>query len=143
MTIVYTTHYMEEAERLCDRVAIVDEGRLLALDSPAGLIGLLGGGVVQLGLEPETARSLLAEVRAIPGVLAVTAAGTASGAAPDPGAGPPADGHLKLATADPRRVLLDLIQLCNEKDARILSLEVLEPNLENVFLHLTGKRLRD
>ena len=49
MTVIYTTHYMEEAQRLCHRVAIVDEGRIIALDTPAALIRSLGGGVVMLG----------------------------------------------------------------------------------------------
>ncbi len=50
MTIIYTTHYMEEAERLCDRVAIMDEGRIIALDTPKRSIGLLGGGVIHIGV---------------------------------------------------------------------------------------------
>ena len=50
MTVLYTTHYMEEAERLCDRVAIMDEGDVLALDTPQNLIHLLGGGVIYAGL---------------------------------------------------------------------------------------------
>ncbi len=50
MTILYTTHYMEEAEHLCDRVAIMDDGHILALDTAKELIGLLGGGVIHLGL---------------------------------------------------------------------------------------------
>jgi ABC-2 type transport system ATP-binding protein len=50
MTIVYTTHYMEEAERLCDRVAVMDQGRILALDTVPGLLAMLGGGIIYAGL---------------------------------------------------------------------------------------------
>jgi len=56
MTIVYTSHYMEEVERLCDRVAIMDQGRILALDTTTGLVNRFGAGVISLGL-PERRRS--------------------------------------------------------------------------------------
>jgi ABC-2 type transport system ATP-binding protein len=51
MTILYTTHYMEEAERLCQRVGIIDHGKIIALDTPANLIAMLGGGIIEIGLE--------------------------------------------------------------------------------------------
>lgn len=127
MTILYTTHYMEEAERLCDRVAIIDEGRILALDSPKGLIGLLGGGVIYVGLPEDMLETLLSPIHALSHVLTASVQ----------------DSHLKIETSDARPALLELIELCNARDMPILSLEVLEPNLESVFLHLTGKRLRN
>ncbi|MEW6231672.1 MAG: ATP-binding cassette domain-containing protein [Chloroflexota bacterium] len=127
MTILYTTHYMEEAERLCDRVAITDEGRILALDTPKGLISLLGGGVIYVGVAVDVAEALLSSIRDLPHVRAVSTQ----------------DARLKIETSDARAALLELIELCNIQNVPILSLEVLEPNLESVFLHLTGKRLRD
>jgi len=127
MTILYTTHYMEEAERLCDRVAIMDEGRILALDTPIGLISLLGGGVIHLGTATEAIEDLLPAIRALPHVRDASSQGS----------------RLKIETSAARPALLELIELCNARDVPILSLEVLEPNLESVFLHLTGKRLRD
>ncbi len=127
MTIIYTTHYMEEAERLCDRVAIMDEGRIVAMDTTRALINLLGGGVIYVGLPPDAAEALLPAVRALPYVRSASAQ----------------DGRLKLETSDAKPALLALIELCNAHNAAILSLEVLEPNLESVFLHLTGKRLRN
>jgi len=127
MTILHTTHYMEEAERLCDRVAIMDRGQILALDSTQALVGLLGGGVIYAGLPADKLETTLAAIQALPHVRTVT----------------PQDGHLKLETGDARLALLELIELCKSRDVPILSLEVLEPNLESVFLHLTGKRLRD
>lgn len=127
MTIIYTTHYMEEAERLCDRVAIMDEGRILALDTTKELIGLLGGGVIYLGLAADAVEALLPSIRALPHVQTISTQ----------------DGRLKLETGEARAALLELIELCNTRNVPILSLEVLEPNLESVFLHLTGKRLRD
>jgi ABC-2 type transport system ATP-binding protein len=127
LTIVYTTHYMEEAERLCDRVAIMDQGRVLALDTTKGLIDMLGGGVIYLGLSQASLESLLPAVHALAHVSIVT----------------PEDGRLKIETKNARLALLELIELCNAHNVSILSLEMLEPNLESVFLHLTGKRLRD
>lgn len=127
MTIIYTTHYMEEAERLCDRVAIMDEGRILALDTTKGLIGLLGGGVIYFGLAADAIEALLSPIRALPHVQVISAQ----------------DGQLKIEASETRAALLELIELCNARGVSILSLEVLEPNLEGVFLHLTGKRLRD
>lgn len=127
MTIVYTTHYMEEAERLCDRVAIIDHGRILALDTTKGLIDMLGGGVIYLGLPQVALESLLPAVRALSHISMVTQE----------------DCRLKIETSNARLALLELIELCNAHNVSILSLEMLEPNLESVFLHLTGKRLRD
>ena len=127
MTIVYTTHYMEEAERLCNRVAIMDQGRILALDTMKGLIDMLGGGVIYLGLPHAALESLLPAVRGLGHVSAVARE----------------DGRFKIETKNARLALLELIELCNAPNVSILSLEMLEPNLESVFLHLTGKRLRD
>jgi ABC-2 type transport system ATP-binding protein len=127
VTVLYTTHYMEEAERLCDRVAIMDEGRILALDTPKGLMDLLGGGVIHLEVAAEHMEDLLSAVRALPHVRAASSRGR----------------RLQIETRAARPALLELIELCNARDLPILSLEVLEPNLESVFLHLTGKRLRD
>jgi len=127
MTVLYTTHYMEEAERLCDRVAIMDEGNILALDTPRNLVRLLGGGVIYAGLEGRVAGTLQPAIGALSQVSGVSLQ----------------DDRLKLETRDASAALLELIELCHRSDVPILSLEVLEPNLESVFLHLTGKRLRD
>jgi ABC-2 type transport system ATP-binding protein len=127
MTILYTTHYMEEVERLCDRVAIMDEGHILVLDTPKGLIGLLGGGIIYAGFPPDCVGNLLPSIRSLPHVREVSAQDT----------------RLKIETGNSNLALLALIDLCNKLNVTILSLEVLEPNLESVFLHLTGKRLRE
>jgi ABC-2 type transport system ATP-binding protein len=127
MTIVYTTHYMEEAERLCQRVAIMDQGRVLALDTTKGLLDMLGGGVIYLGLSQVSLESFLPVVRTLTHIKMATQE----------------DGRLKIETKNARLALLELIELCNTRNVSVLSLEMLEPNLESVFLHLTGKRLRD
>ncbi|MFN3286438.1 MAG: ATP-binding cassette domain-containing protein [bacterium] len=127
MTVLYTTHYMEEAQRLCDRVAIVDEGRVVAMGTPGELVRLLGGGVLYVGVAAGETERLLPLVRTLRGVQAVSVQ----------------DSRLKVQTYDARRALREVVELCNAYGVPILSLEVLEPNLESVFLHLTGKRLRD
>jgi len=127
MTILYTTHYMEEVERLCDRVAIMDEGHILVLDTPKGLVGLLGGGIIHAVFPPDCVGNLLPSIQRLPHVREVS----------------PQDTRLKIETGNSNLALLALIDLCNKLNVTILSLEVLEPNLESVFLHLTGKRLRE
>lgn len=126
-TILYTTHYMEEAERLCDRVAIMDRGQVLALDTTQNLIRLLGGGVIYAGLPADAMEATLPAIQALPHVRAASLQ----------------DGRLKIETEDARLALLELIELCHTYAVPILSLEMLEPHLESVFLYLTGKRLRD
>jgi len=127
MTILYTTHYMEEAERLCHRVAIIDEGRIIALDTPRKLVTDLGGGIIHLGIADGMAEGLLEQIRARPEVRAVTRL----------------DGKVKVEATRAQEALVGLLALFNRTDTDVTSLEVLEPNLETVFLHLTGKRLRD
>lgn len=137
MAILYTTHYMEEAERLCHRIAIVDRGQIIAMDTPKNLIGMLGGGIIQVGMVREDQDLLkavadLSEVRTasyLPLVEGTEGASTKT--------------VLKVeARQHANDALVQLIQLFNQKHVQILSLETLEPNLETVFLHLTGKSLR-
>lgn len=127
MSVMYTTHYMEEAQRLCHRVAIVDEGKLIALDTPTSLIRSLGSGVVMLGVTGAAPEDLAERIAQIPAVR--SAAQT--------------DGQLKIETQRLQEALMHTLDITNQLDVRITSLEILEPNLESVFLHLTGKKLRE
>ena len=127
LTVLYTTHYMEEAQRLCDRVAIIDQGQIIALDTPKALINSLGGGIIHLGVPPEMPGSLIAEVERLPSVQDVAHK----------------DGKLEITAQHAQHALIGVIKVFNEADVSITSLEILEPNLETVFLHLTGKRLRN
>jgi len=126
LTILYTTHYMEEAELLCHRVAIMDEGRIIALDSPQNLINTLGAGIIHIGIR-DVGEEMLARLQALPQVKAVARR----------------DDTLAFETLDAQRALLEIIGLFNETDTPMTSLEILEPNLESVFIQLTGKQLRD
>jgi ABC-2 type transport system ATP-binding protein len=127
MSVIYTTHYMEEAQRLCHRVAIVDEGEIIALDTPTALIRSLGGGVVLLGLEESAAEDIVDRVAQLPAVKTATRT----------------DGQLKIETRRLQEGLMGTLDITNQLDVRITSLEILEPNLESVFLNLTGKKLRE
>jgi ABC-2 type transport system ATP-binding protein len=135
VTVIYTTHYMEEAQRLCHRVAIIDEGQIIALDTPSALIRSLGGGILVLGLEdPETgpgpggqAEVVVDKVAELPAVKSTTRD----------------VGHLKIETFRFQEALMGILDVTNQLDVRITSMEKWEPNLESVFLHLTGKKLRE
>jgi ABC-2 type transport system ATP-binding protein len=133
MTILYTTHYMEEAQRLCQRVAILDHGQIIALDTPRQLIAILGGGVIHIGLaEPRE------DVRqAVAGLSQVKAAAYLPIREDEPH-----KAILEVQTVQANQALLQIIHTMNEGGQEMLSLETLEPNLESVFLHLTGKSLR-
>ena len=137
MAILYTTHYMEEAERLCNRVAIIDRGQIIALDTPKNLVGMLGGGIIHVGIarEDEELRQAVAGLSAVRSAVFLPPAEVAEGQTVRTVLKVEARQHANAA-------LVQLIGLFNQKNAQILSLETLEPNLETVFLHLTGKSLR-
>jgi ABC-2 type transport system ATP-binding protein len=147
MTIIYTSHYMEEVQLLCNRVAIIDTGNLVALDTIKNLIAMLGGGVIQIGLNTVDDQ-MLAELSALPSVntasLAPVATPVPAAAGKDTAAVATSPISLvKIEATHSRQALVEVINYCNQKDIPVISLETLEPNLESVFLHLTGKKLRE
>jgi ABC-2 type transport system ATP-binding protein len=134
MTVIYATHYMEEAQRLCHRVAIIDEGQIIALDTPSALIRSLGGGILVLGLEdpesgpgPGRVQTVVERVSELAAVKSTTRD----------------DGHFEVEVHRFQEALMAILDITNQLDVRITSMEKWEPNLESVFLHLTGKRLRE
>ena len=126
VTVIYTTHYMEEAQALCHRVGIIDHGRLIALDTPRNLINELGTGVIHLTLEQDGS-GLVDPLAALTPVENVSWN----------------DGVLAVHTRDAQAALVPILDHLNSQNLRITHLEILEPNLENVFLQLTGKKLRE
>ena len=127
MAVLYTTHYMEEAERLCDRVGIIDLGELKAEGTRRELVSLVGQrDQVVLALAGNVAGASNA-CRSLP---AVHDASTK-------------DEQLELVVDEARRALPAILETVSEAGASVRSVEVTEPNLEAVFLHLTGKALRD
>ncbi len=129
VTIVYTTHYMEEAERLCNRVAIIDHGKIVALDTPRGLIESLGGGVIQIGIDPEQRELVTETLETLGSVQAV-------GPGPD-------ERSLNIEASSARHALVDVMQAMNASSLEVETVRILEPNLESVFLRYTGRSLRD
>ena len=124
---MYTTHYMEEAERLCDRVGILDEGTLQAEGTRRELISLVGE---HDRLHIDAHGDLVA-------------AAAAAAAVPGVEEAVPRDGGIDLLARDVRASLAEIVRAVDETGTGITSIEVDEPNLEAVFLHLTGKALRD
>ena len=127
MAVLYTTHYMEEAERLCDRVGILDEGSLKAEGTRRELIALVG--------EHDRLRIDARGDLPAAGAAALTVSGVEEAV--------PREGGLDLMARDVRASLAEIVRAIDDTGAGITSIEVDEPNLEAVFLHLTGKALRD
>ncbi len=125
-TTILSTHYMDEAERLCDLVAVIDHGRVIALDSPARLIASLGGGqVVELALAGGTLGD--DDLRALPGVTGLQRA----------------EGEILLPTAEAHVTVPALLALAQRRQAPLARLATRQATLEDVFLSLTGRHLRD
>jgi ABC-2 type transport system ATP-binding protein len=127
MTVLYTTHYMEEAQELSDRIAIMDQGKLIALGTHEELIKVVGEmHHINLTLN-ESGGEIVEKWQQISGVHNVFSE----------------DGHFTLLVNDSNVVLPGLFESASQAGVRITSVNIQEPNLEAVFLHLTGKALRD
>lgn len=125
-TILITTHYMEEAERLCDRVAIVDQGKVIALGSPNQLIAGLGGEhVIEFSVEGETLDAAL--LRDLP---TVTHIGTE-------------DGHFSLSVSEPHIALPALLARLSETQRTLSKLAIRHASLDDVFVKLAGRHLEE
>jgi ABC-2 type transport system ATP-binding protein len=127
MAVLYTTHYMEEAERLCDRVAIIDEGTFKAEGTRRELVSIVGGrDRITITATGDLSRAVQA-AREIPGVFEASHS----------------DQGLEVLADEASRLLPELLRRLAAAGAVITGVEVVEPNLEAVFLHVTGKALRD
>jgi ABC-2 type transport system ATP-binding protein len=129
MTVLYTTHYMEEAQELSDRVGIIDHGDLIALGTQAELTHQVGENdtlVLHAG-EGDDVAALAAAVRALPNVLRAEVT----------------DHAVTIIASEAEEILAPAVIKANEIGVKIHSVAIQEPNLEAVFLHLTGRALRD
>ena len=127
MTVLYTTHYMEEAQELSDHIAIMDNGKMIASGTNSELVQIVGAtDRISVTINTESAR-VIAAWKAVRGVKQV------SGEA----------GTLTILADDSNRVLPRLFETAAANSVRITSVAIQEPNLEAVFLHLTGRALRD
>ncbi len=127
MTIIYTSHYMEEVEMLCNRIAIMDEGKIIAMGTKDELRLLVGGkDIIRIDatdIHPRTSETLnmIDDVDKIKII----------------------ENQIEILSDYGRRVLSLVISKLNELDVKINSVKVQEPDLESVFIHLTGKSLRE
>jgi ABC-2 type transport system ATP-binding protein len=127
MTVLYTTHYMEEAQELSDHIAIMDQGEVIAYGTHEDLVRIVGEfDRIELGLSAEPG-DILDQWRQIDGVHQLSAP----------------NGDVVALVDDSNQVLPQLFETATEAGIRITSVQIEEPNLEAVFLHLTGRALRD
>jgi len=127
VTVLYTTHYIEEAQRLCDRVAIIDQGKIIALDSPARLIQDLGKGIIRMEFNAGIDDKLLDQMKRIGFVIVID----------------DQKRRIHIETDHTDQASRELLELMKTKDGLLMTLDISEPNLETVFIHLTGRNLRD
>jgi ABC-2 type transport system ATP-binding protein len=126
-TVLLTTHYMDEAERLCDRIAIVDHGQIIAEGTPAELIANLGGHhVVEFALSGNS-HDDNAVWQSLPGVESVRND----------------DGMLSLSVREPHRTIPALLERVDQRSAELEHLTTRQASLEDVFVRLTGRHLRE
>ena len=128
ITVLYTTHYMEEAEELSHRIGIMDQGAMIAIGTQDELIRLVGEHTrIDLTLDRD-AQTLAERWRVLPGISSVSE---------------PEDGRVSLLAEDANMLMPELFESARLVGARITEMNLTEPNLEAVFLHLTGRALRD
>jgi len=119
VTIILTTHYMEEADMLCDRVGIIDKGRIVALDTPAGLKAGLGGDIIRIKTKTPNAGKMVAQLDFVHKVEQ-------------------SDGFLVLSVKDAKKALPMLLQHVEAESAEFAS-----PTLNDVFIQITGRNIKE
>lgn len=127
-TVMLTTHYMDEAERLCDRVAVVDHGKIIALGSPRELIASLGGDHVvefTLATNGSSRPTAASDWSGLPGVTSATCD----------------EGRFRLTVTEPHILIPALLQELQRRDGQLASLTTRHASLEDVFVRMTGRHL--
>jgi ABC-2 type transport system ATP-binding protein len=125
MTVFMTTHYLEEADALCDRIGIVDQGKIMALDTPHALKASLGGDVVSLKVSGEA--DFTEAIRSVSGVLSVKKE----------------DGSYRVKVLDGETTTAPILQEISKKGGLVTYVSLERPNMDQVFLEYTGRSLRD
>lgn len=127
MTIVYTSHYMEEVESLCRDIAIIDQGRIIAQGGLASILAANGVGIIKVRVQAAPSEGLLRRMQAISGIRELSAEGVV----------------LRAASDEPVAAMNEMIRLLAEADIGVLSFSHGVSNLEDLFLSLTGRGLRE
>ncbi|MBS4172976.1 ABC transporter ATP-binding protein [Bacillus sp. FJAT-49736] len=128
MTIIYTSHYMEEVEYLCKRIAIIDHGKLIAIGDKSELCNRLAGGhILQLTVDNPKIDFIM-DLKKVDGFENANIV---------------EDGIVEILFEDQKKVLAEVISLASAHDISIQAMQMKEPNLESLFLQLTGRNLRD
>jgi ABC-2 type transport system ATP-binding protein len=126
LTVFFTTHIMEEAEYLCDEIAIINRGMIIATDTPAGLKQKYGGvKAVEIKLKDSAAKSIMHIIRPIAGGSTIET---------------PADDTIRISSADAQDMLVKIIESLSKNSIQIESVSVNPPTLEEVFLTVIGKQ---
>ncbi len=127
VTIVLTTHYMEEADALCDRVAIIDNGKIVALDTPENLKDMIGSDSVSLEVQSGAEALIKSLLQGFPWIKSATAV----------------DGTVELKVDHAQQRIPEIMQEANKCSAVITSVGLHKPTLEDVFLKYTGRKIRE
>ena len=124
VTIILTTHYIEEADKLCDRVAIIDKGKIIALDDPENLKKMVGEDVVSLTVN-DSGRLIdelaLEEIRKIVKI----------------------EDRLELSVVKGETMIPRIVEIAQKVGVEVKSVSLRKPTLEDVFIHLTGREIRE
>ncbi|MBC7194218.1 MAG: ATP-binding cassette domain-containing protein [Caldisericia bacterium] len=130
MTIFLTTHYMEEADELCDRVAIIDMGEIKAIDKPGKLKEIIGGDIITFTLkDSENKNSFLENIKKLPSVSNVKLLQNGI--------------YQVIVTQNGDRLIPEIFKIANEMSVEIDSVRLKRPSLDDVYLHFTGKTIRE
>ncbi|MGI0049516.1 MAG: multidrug ABC transporter ATP-binding protein, partial [Nitrososphaera sp.] len=126
LTVFFTTHIMEEAEYLCDEIAIINHGRIIATDTPAGLKQRYGGvKAVEIKLKDSTAQSVMHIIQPITGGSTIET---------------PTEDTVRVSSAEAQDMLVKIIESLSKNSIQIESVSVNPPTLEEVFLTVIGKQ---
>ncbi len=128
VTIVLTTHYMEEADHLCNRIAIIDHGEIVALDTPEALKNMLGGDVITLELEKPENMSRLCAIYKTNGCASIVSE---------------KKNDVFITVKDGEHQIPHVLALASNAGIPIRSVSLRKPTLDDVFLHFTGRAIRD
>ena len=127
MTIFLTTHYMEEADQLCDRIGIIDRGKIQIIDSPKNMKNAMGNEVISLTFENGNSDDFLSQLHQIDLIKKIT----------------PDNNKLIIFTSKGTEVIPKIFQISSELQIKIVSISLTQPTLDDVFLSYTGHEIRD